>query len=326
MANILNFDNVAWEGQQANEVFIKPAFLVPSLQSEMDVLISIKSKRQMVLDTNLRDIVRASTGCGRTTTGDVVDLTDKFLEVCDAKINLEQCAKNLKDTFMEEWLKTGNEIFDITGTEVAAYIERKVAEGLSRDVYTIAWFGDTESNNATLATCDGLWKKLIAGVSAYGVQRAYTFQSNTITSGQSLVVLREMVENASDLLDQVAEGDKYIKLTRALYDDYLAQREDACCGDKSWDMLEQGKRQLYFRGIPVYKATEWSNAITAYGLSFPNRAIYTAKGNLFLGTDAVSDTNAFEMFYDKRDKLTYIDGEFKIGTQYAYDELTVVAY
>lgn len=326
MANILQFDNVTWEGQLANEVFIKPAFLVPSLQDEMDVLISIKSKRQMVLDTNLRDIVRASSGCGRTTTGNVVDLTDKFLEVCDAKINLEQCAKNLRDTFMEEWLKTGNEIFDLTDTEVAAYIEKKVAEGLSRDVYTIAWFGDTESGNATLATCDGLWKKLIAGVSAYGVQREYTFQSNTITSGQSLDVLRAMVEGASDLLDQVPENEKYIKLTRALYNDYLAQREDACCGDKSWDMLEEGKRQLYFRGIPVYKATEWSNAITAYGLSFPNRAIYTAKSNLFLGTDAVSDTNSFEMYYDKKDKLTYIDGEFKIGTQYAYDELTVLAY
>lgn len=326
MANILAFDDVAWCGQQANEVFIKPAFLVPELQSEMDVLISIKSKRQMVLDTNLRDIVRASEGCGRTTTGDVVDLTDKFLEVCDAKINLEQCAKNLRDTFMEEWLKSGNEIFDVSGTEVGAYIEKKVAEGLARDVYTIAWFGDTDSANATLATCDGLWKKLIAGVSAYGVQREYVFTSDTITEGQSLVVMRAMVEGASDLLDQVAEGDKYIKLTRALYNDYLAVREDACCGDKSWDMLEQGKRQLYFRGIPVYKATEWSNAITHYSLSFPNRAIYTAKGNLFLGTDAVSDTNTFEMYYDKKDKLTYIDGEFKMGTQYAYDELTVLAY
>jgi hypothetical protein len=326
MANILNFDNVAWEGQQANDVFIKPAFLIPSITSEVEVMLGVKSKRQVVLDTNLRDIVRASSGCGRTTAGDVIDLTDKFLEVCDAKINLEQCAKNLADTFMEEWLKTGNAIYDLTGTEVATYIERKVSEALARDVYTILWFGDTQSNNATLATCDGLWKKLINGVSAYGVQRAYTFQSNTLTAGQSLTVLREMHENASDLLDQVADNEKYFKLTRDLYYNYLALREDACCGDMSWQMLENGSRQVYFRGIPVYKATEWSNAISHYNLSFPNRAIYTAKSNLYLGTDAISDTNSFEMYYERKDKLTYIDGEFKIGTQYMYDELTVLAY
>lgn len=326
MADILHFDGVTWEGQLANEIFIKPAFTTPALESEVTVLLGLKSKRQMVLDTNLQDIVKASSGCGRTTSGDVIDITDKFIETCDAKINLEQCAKNLADTFMEEMLRTGNNLFDLTGTEIASYIEKKVLEALKIDLYNILWFGDTNSGYSTLATCDGLWKKLIAGVSAYGIQRPYVFTSEVLADCQAITVMREMVEGASDLLDSIPEGDKYIKLTRELYDNYVTCREDACCGDRSWSMIEEGKRQMYFRGIPVYKASEWSNAITHYALSYKHRAIYATKSNLFLGTDAISDTTSFEMFYDKRDKLNYIDGEFKIGVNYAYDELVVLAY
>ena len=326
MSNILHFDSVTWEGQLANEIFIKPAFTTPAIESEVTVWLGVKSKRQMVLDTNLQDIVTASSGCGRTTTGDVIDITDKFVETCDAKINLEQCAKNLQDTFMEEFLRTGNASLDLTGTEVQSYIEKKVLEALKTDLYNIMWFGDTNSAYATLATCDGLWKKLIAGVGAYTVQRAYVFSSTSLYECEALAVLRALVERADPLLDSIPESDKYIMLTRGLYDNYTTCREDACWGDMSWAEVEKGRKVYYFRGIEVRKASEWTRAITHYGLSYPHRGIYTTKANLFMGTDAISDTTTFEMFYDKRDKLNYIDGEFKIGVNYAYDELTALAY
>ena len=104
MADVLDI-NVSWAGQQANEVLIKPTFLTPELQNEFRIMLDIKSKRQLALDTILSGVVRPSVGCGRDNAGDVVDITEKFIEVCDLKVNLDQCAKNLKNTFMEEFLR-----------------------------------------------------------------------------------------------------------------------------------------------------------------------------------------------------------------------------
>jgi hypothetical protein len=46
---------------------------------------------------------------------------------------------------------------------------------------------------------------------------------------------------------------------------------------------------------------------------------------LVIGTDAVSDTNTLDFYYVKQDKMNYIDAEFKMGTQYVYGELSVIA-
>jgi hypothetical protein len=46
---------------------------------------------------------------------------------------------------------------------------------------------------------------------------------------------------------------------------------------------------------------------------------------LVIGTDAVSDTNTLDFYYVKQDKMNYIDAEFKMGMQYVYGELTVIA-
>ena len=322
MADVLDI-NVSWAGQQANEVLIKPTFLTPELQNEFRIILDIKSKRQLALDTILSGVVRPSVGCGRDNAGDVVDITEKFIEVCDLKVNLDQCAKNLKNTFMEEFLRTGNEAQNLEGTIVENYIIEKVTNAVRLDVYDIAWFGDENSTNDTLASCIGIWARLIAGANAYDVKRVAI--ASTLADCTALDTLRSMYEIAPDILDQMPEGDKYFALTRELYDNYLTCREDACCGDKSWDMVEMAARVLQFRGIPVYKKSRWSQVINANNMNSKHRAVYTYRENLVIGTDAISDTNTLDFFYDKRDKMNYIDAEFKMGTQYIYGDLSVIA-
>ena len=322
MADVLNVD-VAWAGQQANEVLIIPTFNTPELTTEFRIILDIKSKRQLALDTILSGVVRPSEGCGRDVAGDVIDVTAKEIVLCDLKVNLNQCAKNLANTFMEEWLRTGNAITDLVGTDVEAYILDKVTNALRLDVYDIAWFGDVNSSNDTLASCNGIWSRLIQGANAYDIEKLTI--PTTLSDCTALDTLRSLYEGASDLLDQMPEGDKYFALTRELYNNYLTCREDACCGDKSWDMVEQGPRVLLFRGIPVYKKSRWSQIISANNLNHTHRAVYTYNQNLVIGTDAISDTNTLDFYYVKQDKMNYIDAEFKMGTQYVYGELTAIA-
>jgi len=322
MADVLNVD-VAWCGQQANEVLIIPTFNTPELTTEFRIILDIKSKRQLALDTILSGVVRPSEGCGRDVAGDVIDVYAKEIVLCDLKVNLNQCAKNLANTFMEEWLRTGNAITDLVGTDVEAYILDKVTNALRLDVYDIAWFGNVNSVNPTLASCEGVWSRLIQGANAYDIEKVTI--PTTLVDCTALDTLRLLYEGASDLLDQMPEGDKYFALTRELYNNYLTCREDACCGDKSWDMVEQGARVLLFRGIPVYKKSRWSQIISANNLNHTHRAVYTYNQNLVIGTDAISDTNTLDFYYVKQDKMNYIDAEFKMGTQYVYGELTAIA-
>jgi hypothetical protein len=324
MADILEVD-VSWAGKQATDVLVKPIFTAPELERYFDVRIDIKTKEQLALNTSLRGILRPSVGCGRTSSGDVINVYDKFIEVCDVKANLEQCAKNISSTFFSEQLKSGNEIFDLEGTDVETFISSQVVAALKLDVWDIAWFGDTDSASDFLATCDGIWKRIFTSIEEYGIEKLYSFSTN-LGDCEAIEAFRAIVEGASDLLDNMPEEQKYIAATREVYDNYVACREDACCGDRSWSMIEEGKRAMYFRGIEVRKQSNWSLAIKTYGLGNKHRVVYTHDKNLVLGTDAVSDTSSLDFYFVKHLKMNYIDVEMKMGTQIVYEELTAVGY
>lgn len=326
MANIID-NNVTWCGQQATEVLLKPTFFNPGLTFTFDVLGDIKSTRQLALDDNIEDVVRTSSGCGRDVAGGPISIDPKVITLCDLKVNLDQCAKDLKNSFMEEMLRQGNDIFDLTGTDLENYILVKSQNALENDVPKIAWFGDTTlaGSYPTIGACDGVWKRLIAGVSEYDVERGYTF-GDTLSDCEALDALRATYEGASDLLDSLPENQKHILVTRSVYNNYLTCLEERCCGDRGTILMEDGRTTLTFRGIPVIKMSQWDRWISNYGLGNPHRLMYTTKTNLVIGTDLFSDTNTLEFWYDRPVQLNHIDAEFSMGTQYKYGELTSIAY
>lgn len=326
MADVINISGVSYCGQQADEVLIKPAFLTPQMESYFDIMLTVKSRKQMALDSNLEDIIQESIGCGRDVTGEAIALTEKFIDVCDAKINLDQCAKGLRDSFMEEWARSGNAEFDITGTQIASYILEKVQAGMKVDLWRLIWFGDSTLNDQVLGICDGFWKRLIAAAQTYETGFVFTDLPTTLADDSAITALRYLHDNASDLLDNMPESEKYFAVTKSVWNNYLAYNEDQCCGDRGIIMLNNGTRQLFFRGIEVRKEGEWDRAISAKNLSNPNRIVYTYNKNLVVGTDSMADTNSLEILYNPFDKTNQIDAEFKIGTQYKYAELTAIAY
>ncbi len=314
MADVLNVSGVSWCGQQANEVLIKPTFLTPEITSMMQVMINIKSRKQLALDSILEDVLQDGT-----------DLSEKFIELCDVKINLDQCAKNLRDSFMEEWLQSGNAINDITGTKVEDYILDKVQNAARIDLFKVIWFGDTNSADTTLSVCTGHWTRLIQSVNAYGINRAGSF-NEVLGDCESLDIFRTIWKEQSDLLDSRPDNEKYLAVTRSVWENYQKCLEDKCCGDRGVFLTENGTPKLTFRGVEVRKITEWDRIIKAKNLAFPHRALYTFKDNLVLGTDSLAATNTLEILYNPYTKLNQIDAEFKMGTQFIYNELTVVAY
>lgn len=326
MPDILNLDETTYVGKQANEVMMIPVFTSPPIADFFEIMPNLKYRQQIALDEFIEDIVQASEGCSRNPSGGPIDLTNKWIEPCAMKVNLDQCAKDLAGTFMAEWLKAGNELFDLTGTDVETYILKKITDALVVDIPKIAWFGDTDIPQGILSICEGMWPRIIAGVQDYSIDNAYSIGA-TLSADEALAALRAVDDAADTRLAGLPASEKYLAVTRSVYNNYRNTLEDLCCGERGQMLLENGQTVLTFRGIPLIVMYEWDRIIANHGLGNPHRILYTQKKNLVLGTDIMPDANnLLEMWYSKDDKTNKIDAEFSMGTQIKYGFMTIVAY
>lgn len=330
--------NVTFDGQLANKVMVKPVFYTPEFTDFVTVHGDIKSKKQLILDEILEYILQKNEGCGRTPSGNVINITEKWLEVCSVKVNLNQCAAALRGTFFEDFLNSGLEEDDLNGTYIKEYMLEKIVAGLKLDVWRVMWFGDASSEDPNYNICTGFWPRIFASVGQYdnNIKRvvisgndAYVNEDGTLKDCAAIDILRAMRTTASDLLDEVEPEGKYIGLTRSLYENYIACLEDKCCGDRGVIMLtdQSNDKQYLFKAIKVYRMRGWDRYIKKdLNSEYPHRAIYTTKENLALGVDALGDEARLRFIYDDVEELNYVDAKFKMGTQIVYEEFTVVAY
>lgn len=324
MANVIE-ENVTLDPKDTNKIIVLPMLESHGIDTFFETRPDVIYRERIVLSGNLRRIIRAYTGCGFEATDDAVNVYEKYIDVCKLKVNLEQCAEDLGSSWFAKWLKEGTSIDDITDTELQDFITSQVTEALKNDLPELSWFGDTDSEDDFLSSCDGIWKRIFEAIDEYSGQRLYVF-GESLGECEALDAMRALVEGAPNALDKQPVNLKQILLTRELYDNYLICREDACCGDRSWGMIEEGPRQLYFRGIPVFKMSEWTEAIEVHGLGDPHRIMYTMKGNLWVATDGVSSEQSFKFWYDEKDEMNYIKLKMKWGTQIIFEQLTVVGY
>lgn len=316
---------VDFAGKEANEVIVQKIMSTHAIETFFDYRVDIKTKEQLALNTVLRRVIRSYTGCGFDATDNAVNIYQKFLEVCKLKINLEQCAEDIASTFFVKMMKTGADIDNLEGTEVENFIIDRVVESITLDLPELAWFGDVDSSDDFLSSCDGIWKRIFEAIAEYSGQRVYAFDAD-LGDCEAYEAMKAMFTDAPAELDSRPESEKQILLTRELYDNFVDCLAQPCCNDRSWEEIGNGKKQMYFKGIPVYKMTEWTEAIRHFNLDFPHRAIYTMKGNFVAGTDAVSDEQQIKFWYDENSELNKIKVKMKFGTQILYNNFTVVAY
>src|SRR6478736_2157078 len=106
-------DNITWDGQAADEIFAKPIFTDPDLLNTLRIIPNVKSKKQLAVDTLLEKILKKVTTCARNPSGNLITLSDRYLEVENVGVDLEQCALSLEDGMLEQFLNSGNEIFNL---------------------------------------------------------------------------------------------------------------------------------------------------------------------------------------------------------------------
>ena len=259
-----------YNGQETLDVFVTPGVKHPGITDLFTVLSGIKSKHQLGITSQLAQITKADDlTCGRDETGSGVDIFNRTIEVSPLKILLKQCADKFKNTIYEEWLKAGNDVNDLTGTQAAKLMNELISEAAGRDAFNILSFGDTASADININQLDGLWPRLLAGVATYDVDRVADFNT-VLADNEALEKCKLMYESAPATLDQVPEGDKKFYATRSVYDNLMCSYESISTGsDFQVSRVIDGAPKLYFRGIEVLKISQWDSAISTFALGNP---------------------------------------------------------
>ena len=328
MGNVLTPNlNYTYNGIETTEVFIKPGVMHPSVTQLFDVIAGVRSKQQMGLVNQISGITLADDlSCGNETPSDGVEITNRTLETSPLKIRIDQCADVFANTIYENLLKTGVDLNDVTGTDVQRLMEEVIVPGIARDAFNIASFGDTGFTNPEINQLDGLWTRLIAGVADYCVQREGDF-NDILQTDEALTTFKAMYESAPAILDQIPLNEKFFFVTRSVYDNLVSSYESVSNGsDLQVGYNIDGIPFVKYRGIEVVKLTQWDEAIKSFGLSDPNRAIYTTPSNHVLGFENTNDVTRLDIWYSQDDDLTKVRGRYKMGYNYKHCDLQVIAF
>jgi len=328
-------DNITWNGQAADEIFARPIFTDPTLLDTVRVIPNIKSKKQIAIDSILEKILKRVTTCSRDPSGNLITLSDRYLEVENVGVDLEQCALTLEDGFLEQFLNSGNDIFNLDGTYIKTYLEGKVVDALKLDVPRVIWFGDKASADPNYNMVDGFWKQLLAlGATNAATMVApaipATLPDTTTEEGARamLAIFANLFNKQSRVLRAMPANRKRfivnIELAEALQDAYT--RIGAASGDLFFQRNQDGFGQDIFRykGINIIGMANWSHIIdTDFEGEQTYRAILTDVQNLVVGTDRVEDMMNVEFMYHPYQRVNTLEAFFKLGTLVLLPELTV---
>ena len=326
MANVANNSIAAtYGGAQLNEIFYEPVFRSDDIMRNYRVIPNVKHKMNVYTSAALTKIVEPYAGCSATSGSTQFDIDDKVITAGRCRVALEQCTDEFFGTFIEESYRSGADVMNIEGTQLADAIVNRAVKGIAQDVVRLAWGGDVAGAVAGYTAFDG-WMELMKAEPVTEV----TFASITApTAAEALTMLRTIYDGAPAALQQVAPADKKMFVTPKIFNAYLANLEGTGADLAVVNQVD-GMRRVMFRGVEVVAMYEWDTILadtnpdlfnTAAGADVNNGVCYCAVENLILGSDVTDPEGSFKVFYDDLEEKMFFRGYFKLGVQYLYSSL-----
>lgn len=278
------------------------------------------------------------------------DMTDCAKPECDVSDEYSTAMWNLgliecrvpicMRTFDENFLLFWNQYKQITpdpdlNTAFLQYLTDKFMENLRAAKWRAAYFGDTNSASNLFNGIDGFFTQGEANPAQLidiAQNAEATYQAQKMTGQEVYDLLKQMYNEAGDqpwfdetILEFRIPRIMATKLVQMLNDaGDLSQYNCDCINPQGIT----GRRVftidgLTMFGIPVLVHKEWDGVIN--GTSElnggggnnarvnPNRAFLTYRDNLLIGTSETEALSYFDIFYDKKDNMIYMDGGSYIG-------------
>ena len=327
MANVANNSIAAtYGGAQLNEIFYEPVFRSDDIMRNYRVIPNVKHKMNVYTSAALTKIVRKQAGCNDAEAG-TFNVDDKVITAGRMRVALSQCSDEFYGTYIEEMYRSGVDVNNIEGTQLADAIVNRAVSGIAQDVVRLAWGGDTANASADYLQMDG-WMKLMAAETV--IEFAGTEAAPT--PADAIALLRNVYDQAPAALQQVAAGSKKMFVTPKIFNAYLANLETSTTATADLAIVNQqeGIRRVMFRGVELVPMYEWDTILadtnpalfnTAAGADVNNGVCYCAVENLIIGSDVTDPEGSFKVFYDDLEEKMFFRGYFKLGVQYLYSSL-----
>ncbi len=325
MANVAtNSIAATYSGANLNEIFYEPVFRSDDIMRNYRVIPNVKHKMNVYTSAALTKIVRTQEGCNDAEAG-TFNVDDKVLTAGRCRVALSQCSDEFYGTYIEEMYRSGVDVNNIEGTQLADAIVNRAVTGIASDVVRLAWGGDTAVGIAAEYKIFDGWMKLMAAETV--IEFAGTPAAPT--AADAIGLIRNVYDQAPASLQQVAAGDKKMFVTPKIFNAYLANLEGSSADLAIVNQVD-GMRRVMFRGVELVPMYEWDTILTdtdpalfntAAGADVNNGVCYCAVENLIIGSDVTDPQGSFKVFYDDLEEKMFFRGYFKLGVQYLYSSL-----
>ena len=327
MANVANNSIAAtYSGANLNEIFYEPVFRSDDLMQNYRVIPNVKHKMNVYTSAALTKIVQPYTACSATSGSTQFNIDDKVITAGRCRVALEQCTDEFFGTYIEEMYRSGVDVMNLEGTQLADAIVNRAVKGIGQDVVRLAWGGDSATANYT--AFDGWMKLMGADATVLAARTEYAGVEAAPTAADAIGLLRTMYDTAPANLQQVPASDKKMFVTPKIFNAYLANLEGSSA-DLAIVNTVDGYTRVSFRGVQVVPMYEWDTILAdtnpalflEAGANLTNGACYCAVENLILGSDVTDPEGSFKVFYDDLEEKMFFRGYFKLGVQFLYSSL-----
>jgi hypothetical protein len=326
MANVaVNSIAATYGGANLNEIFYEPVFRSEDLMRNYRVIPNVKHKMNVYTAAALTKIVESYSGCSATSGTNQFNIDDKVITAGRCRVALEQCTDEFFGTFIEESYRSGADVMNIEGTQLADAIVNRAVKGIASDVVRLAWGGDVAGAVAGYAVFDG-WMELMKAETV--IESAAAATANP-TAAEALTMITAIYDGAPAALQQVAPADKKMFVTPKVYNAYLQSLEGTGSDLALVNRVDASPR-VSFRGVELIAMYEWDTILadtnpdvfqSVAGADLTQGMCYTAIENLIIGSDVTDPEGSFKVFYDDLEEKMFFRGYFKLGVQYLYSSL-----
>ena len=139
-------------------------FRSDDLMQNYRVIPNVKHKMNVYTSAALTKIVTKYAGCSATSGSTQFNIDDKVITAGRMRVALEQCTDEFFGTYIEEMYRSGVDVMNLEGTQLADAIVNRAVKGIAQDVVRLAWGDNTAlTGGAAVAgygNMDG-WMKLM---------------------------------------------------------------------------------------------------------------------------------------------------------------------
>lgn len=351
MASLITTEDLTLNPQEATEIgqlIIERAFENGPLSEVHEIVTGIQMKQQIPFAGKIADSLKKASGC-TPNAGSGVELTEKFWdpEIYDSRWT--HCAADM-DKLLKLFRRAQRinpDFYDQIDSEAMGLIYALIDTMLMETLPLKVWFSDKAAEtfadggvftNGTdldlYNVIDGLWKQIFAeATSANRVtiskNAGANYAAQALAADEAVTIMTAMRNIADSRL--ISDPTAQILVTRTLADNYRDTLRTKTLGAGFLEVVEGGKVQLFFDGIPVRIMYEWDRFINAYQnngtkRNLPHRAVLTTPANIPVGTLATEDMETLDSFYDRTLKSNIVDVAFSLDAKMLENYMVCSAY